>query len=102
MSETTGWSAISRRGLLKALVSLPVLGAFVASVLKKKSMDDAKRQALLADLGVSEGSPAVIPNAISRPPSRTGRLGIIGFGGEGESLARHAGVAPPEGRPRAR
>ena len=96
MSDASGWSAVSRRGLLKALVSLPVLGAFVASVLKRKSLDDAKRRALLADLGVSEGSAAVIPNAISRPPSRTVRFGIIGFGGEGESLARHAGFAHPE------
>lgn len=96
MSERSEWSGISRRGLLKALVSLPVLGGFVVAVIKKKSLDDAKRQALLADLGVSEGSPAVIPNAISRPPSRTIRLGIVGFGGEGESLIRHAGFAHPE------
>ncbi|MFI5207670.1 MAG: Gfo/Idh/MocA family protein [Gemmatimonadales bacterium] len=96
MSDTSLWDKINRRTLLKALISVPVLGGLALSVLKKKSMDDAKRRALLADLGVSEGSPAVIPNAISRPPSRTIRLGIIGFGGEGESLARHAGFAHPE------
>jgi predicted dehydrogenase len=38
----------------------------------------------------------VIPNAVSRPPSRRIRLGIIGYGGEGESLVRHAGFAHPE------
>jgi len=91
-----GWSGISRRGLLKALVSVPVLGAFAYNTLKKKAREDAKKAAILSELGVSESGPAVIPNAISRPPSRRIRLGIIGNGGEGESLVRHAGFAHPD------
>jgi len=94
--ESGPWSGISRRGLLKALVSVPVLGAFAYNVLKKKARDDAKKADILAELGVSEGGPAVIPNAVSRPPSRRIRLGIIGNGGEGESLVRHAGFAHPD------
>jgi predicted dehydrogenase len=91
--ETTSFS---RRGWLKALVSLPVLGAFFASWLKKTSVEDARRQAILDELGVQESGPAIIPEAISKPPSRLVRIGIIGNGGEGESLLRHAGFAHPE------
>ena len=95
--ETGGeWLGMSRRSVLKALVSIPVLGVFVLSFLKKKAVDDARRRALLAELGVTETGPAVIENAVSRPPGKQIRLGIIGFGGEGESLIRHAGFAHPE------
>jgi len=87
---------IERRTLLKALVSVPVLGAFAYNALEKKAADRAKREAILSELGVSEGGPAVIENAVSHPPSRHIRLGIIGCGGEGESLVRHAGFAHPD------
>ena len=90
------WFGMTRRSVLKALVSVPVLGVFVVSFLKKKAMDDARRRALLAELGVSEGGPAVIEHAVSRPPGNRIRLGIIGFGGEGESLVRHARFAHPD------
>src|SRR5919106_3208658 len=101
--ETGGeWLGMSRRSVLKALVSIPVLGVFVLSFLKKKAVDDARRRALLAELGVTETGPAVIENAVSRPPGKQIRLGIIGFGGGGEALIRHAGVAPPEGVENAR
>ncbi len=89
-------SSISRRGLLQGLVSLPVVGVFAYNVLKKRARDEAKKAAILSELGVGESGPAVISNAISRPPSRRIRLGIIGVGGEGESLLRHAGFAHPE------
>jgi predicted dehydrogenase len=91
-----GKSTISRRGVLKALVSVPVLGVFAYNYLRKKAADDARRKAILEELKVSESGPAVIPEAISRPPSRRLRLGIIGYGGEGESLVRNAGFASPE------
>jgi hypothetical protein len=94
--EMGGWLRMTRRGLLQALVSVPVLGVFVISFLKKKAADDATRRAILSELGVSETGPAVIPNAVSRPPSRVVRVGIIGLGYEGESLARYAGFAHPD------
>jgi len=89
-------AGISRRGWLKALASIPVLGVFFGSWLRKTALEDARRQAILGELGVAESGPAVIPEAISRPPSRRLRLGIIGNGGEGESLLRHAGFAHPD------
>ena len=93
--EESSWS-IGRRGFLEALVSLPVIGVFFLSFLEKKAADDARKEAILEELGVRETGPAYIPEAISKPPSERIRLGIIGFGGEGESLVRHAGFANPE------
>ncbi len=91
-----GWSNITRRGMLQALVSVPVLGGFAYNILKKKALDDARKAAVLSELGVTEGGPAVIPSAVSRSPGKRIRLGIIGVGGEGESLLRHAGFAHPD------
>jgi len=89
------WSNISRRGWLKALFSIPVVGVFLYNYLRKKAADDAKRDAIMSELRVAETGPAVIPDAISRPPGERLRVGIIGFGGEGESLVRNAGFAHP-------
>jgi predicted dehydrogenase len=94
--KETGWLTLTRRNLLKGLVAVPVLGAFVVEYLRKRAVDDVRRQAILSELGVTEGGPAVIENAISNPPGKRVRLGIIGFGGEGESLVRFAGFAHPD------
>jgi predicted dehydrogenase len=95
-TESNNDSGIERRSFLEALVALPVIGVFFVSFLQKKAADDAKKEAIMAELGVQEGGPAYIPNAISRPPSERIRFGIIGYGGEGESLVRHAGFAHPD------
>lgn len=89
-------AVIGRRGLLKTLVSIPVLGVFILNFLKKKAADDMRKREILAELGVTESGPAVIPDAVSRPPGDRVRLGIIGNGGEGEALVREAGFAHPE------
>jgi predicted dehydrogenase len=94
-SEATT-SGIGRRDVIKALASIPILGVFFYGFLKKKAEDDFRRSEIMAELGVSEGAPAVIPEAISRPPGDRIRLGIIGYGGEGESLIRNAGFGHPE------
>jgi predicted dehydrogenase len=91
-----GWDTVTRRGLLKALVSIPFFGAFFFAFFKKKAADDMKKQAILAELGVSESAPAVIPEMISSPPSERIRLGLIGNGFEGSSLIRYAGFAHPD------
>ena len=87
---------ITRRGVLKALVSVPVLGVFAYNYLKKRAKDEARRQAILEELKVSESGPAIIPEAISRPPSRRVNVAIVGYGGEGESLVRNLGFASPD------
>ena len=87
---------VGRRGFLELVVSLPVIGVFLYNFFKKKVADDVKKEAIMAELGVGESGPAYIPEAISRPPGERIRLGIIGNGGEGESLVRHAGFAHPD------
>ena len=95
-TDTVETSGIGRRDLLKALASVPVLGVFFAGWYQKKLADDAKREAIMAELGIDGGAPAVIPNAVSRPPGDRVRVGIVGFGGEGESLGRCLGFAHPD------
>jgi predicted dehydrogenase len=96
MAEREEGHGIGRRDVIKALASIPIFGVFFYSFFKKKFEDDFKRREILAELGVIEGAPAVIPEAISRPPGELIRVGIIGFGGEGESLIRSAGFAHPD------
>ncbi|HUG39315.1 MAG TPA: Gfo/Idh/MocA family oxidoreductase [Longimicrobiales bacterium] len=91
-----GGRGLTRRSVLKALVSIPVLGLFVTAFLDRRATEDLRRQALLDELGVTETGPAVIENAISRPPGKRIRLGIIGYGGQGEALVRFAGYAAPQ------
>ncbi len=86
----------SRRDVLKGLAAVPVLGVFFAGWYQKRLEAKARREAIMAELGISEGAPAVIPNAISRPPGDRIRVGIIGNGGEGEAIVRSAGFAHPD------
>ncbi len=86
---------IGRRDVVTALASIPVFGAFFASYFSKKSRDDYKKQQILNELGMSK-EPAGAPQPVSRKPGETIRLGIIGFGGEGEALVRAAGFAHPD------
>ena len=88
-------AALSRRDIVAALASIPVLGAFFASFLAKKARDDDRRQTILSGLGVSEEAPAVPPRSVPKDRADKIRLGIIGFGGQGESLVRAAGFAHP-------
>ncbi len=87
---------LGRRDLLKALASVPILGVFSVGWYQKRLDEEVKRQLIMAELGISEGAPAFIPEAVSRPPGNIIRLGIIGYGGEGESLVRSAGFAHPD------
>lgn len=91
-----GWSSLTRRGLLQSMVSLPVVGVFAYNVLEKRARDEAKKTAILSELGVTEKGPAIMSKATTKASGRRIRLGIIGVGGEGESLLRHAGFAHPD------
>lgn len=95
-NERSDANEIPRRDVLKALASVPVLGVFFAGWYQKRLADRAKREAIMSELGISEGAPAVIRDAVSRPPGDRIRVGIVGFGGEGESLGRCLGFAHPE------
>jgi predicted dehydrogenase/uncharacterized membrane protein YphA (DoxX/SURF4 family) len=95
-APAAGEASLGRRDVLQMLAGVPVLGGLAWATFRKKSQDDLRREAIMAELRVAETGPAVIPNAVSQPPSRRVRLGIIGYGGEGESLVRHAGFAHPD------
>jgi predicted dehydrogenase len=84
-----------RRDVLKALSSLPVLGAFFYSLARKRSWDAERKNSLLEELGLEGEMDAVQEKAPSRKPGELIRLGIIGYGGRGEHLARAAGFAHP-------
>jgi len=92
-AETTG--SIERRDILKALAGIPILGVFFWRALRKKGIDDFKKQQILAELGDIEPAPAVIPQMRHAAGERI-RLGIIGFGGEGQWLTECAGFVTPD------
>ena len=83
---------LERREVLKALGTLPVLGAFFASLWAKYRRDAIKQSALLKDLIKEKKAPAVVSSIGNHEKLR---LGIIGFGGRGSHLVRGAGFATP-------
>jgi len=89
---------IGRRSVLGALASVPFLGAFVYSFLSKKAAEDARKKAILSELGLPAGgrAPAFLPRTTLKKQGQLVRLGFIGFGGRGEDLAISAGFAHPD------
>ena len=93
LGRRPGWG---RRELFRALASVPVFGALAYGVWRKTSSGDEKRRKIFEELGVTGDAPAVIPEAISNPPSEKLRLGVVGYGGRGQAVMRGAGFAPTE------
>ena len=91
--DTTG--KIERRDLLKALTGIPIVGVLFWRAFRKKGIDDFRRREILSELGDIGGAPAIIPQMRHTAGEKI-RLGIIGFGGEGEWLTRCAGFATSE------
>lgn len=89
-----------RRDILKGLATVPVLGVFFWKLNKKVSLDDAKRENLLSEIGLDKKTAANTPETVAKPvANKKGdliRLGIIGFGGRAEYLCRGAGFAHPD------
>ncbi len=89
-------SGMKRRDVVKALATVPVVGALGYEAFRKRGLEQAKREAVAAELGVELESPAFLEEAVSRDRQQTIRIGIIGNGGEGESLVRSLGFAHPD------
>lgn len=82
-----------RRDVLKALASIPVLGAFFYGLAKKKTWDAERRKSLLEELGLEGELDTGRVRASLKKPGELLRIGIIGNGGRGEHLVRATGFA---------
>jgi len=87
--------SFGRRDLLKGLITLPVLGVFIEKVIKKRRYDNARKKAIMEELGLGGDAPAILPSSTVKASSKEIRLGIIGYGSRGEYLLRAAGFAHP-------
>ncbi len=87
---------IGRRDLVKALATVPVLGALGYSALRRKGLAADERERLLAELGIEDEGAAVFSELENMTHPETLRIGIVGYGGEGESLVRSLGFAHPD------
>jgi len=88
---------VKRRTVLGALASLPFFGGFFYSLYVKKSMDDARKNEILSELGLGGNkAPAILPKTTLKKKGDLVRLGWIGFGGRAEDLAVSAGFAHPD------
>lgn len=81
-----------RRNVIKALATLPVLGALGYGIYKKRQYDKTLRN--VGDVfKLSSETPTIAP---LKSDGQTIRIGVIGFGGRGKYLLRAAGFATPE------
>lgn len=81
-----------RRNTIKALATLPVLGAVAYGAYKKQQYTNMRRN--VGDVfKLSKESATIAP---LKPGGRTIRIGAIGFGGRGKYLLRAAGFATPQ------
>ena len=87
---------MGRRDVLKALATVPVLGALGYTALQRRGLAREERERLLAELGIEDEGAAVFSELETRTHPDTLRIGIVGFGGEGESLIRSLGFAHPD------
>jgi predicted dehydrogenase len=85
-----------RRDVLKALATVPVFGALGYTALRRRGLDADERQRLLEALGVEDEGAALLSELETRTHPDTIRVGIIGYGLEGESLVRSLGFAHPD------
>ncbi len=82
---------VGRRDILKALAGVPFVGWIFWRALRKKGLDDYRKEQILEELGDLQG-PSFVSD-IHHPAGEKIRLGIIGYGGEGNWLTRCAGFA---------
>lgn len=86
-------NGMTRRGVLKGLLTLPFAGAFAYGLYKKNQFENLQKNKLLNEIDLSYESPEFIP------PKSSGkkiRLGIIGYGIRGSSLVHDIGFIHPE------
>jgi len=94
--KPSGSGGMRRRDVLKALATVPVFGALGYTALRRRGLDADERQRLLEALGVEDEGAALLSELETRTHPDTIRVGIIGYGLEGESLVRSLGFAHPD------
>ncbi len=87
---------MTRRDILKGLVSLPVFGFFFQQFITKRHGYNQKRDQILSEFDLDKNSDIKMPSGVSQKSGDRIRVGIIGFGNRGESLARSLGFAHPK------
>ena len=88
--ENQGPQSEGRRNALKALATIPVLGALGYGVYKKQTYD--KKSKSLGSAFKFDKEHYMIP---AQPDGKKIRIGMIGFGIRGKQLMRAAGFAEP-------
>ncbi len=87
---------LTRRGVLKSLAGIPVLGVFAYGLLEKQSYDHQKKQNVLNELGLDDiKRPGIIKNTAGKKGSLL-RVGIVGFGSRANALSRGMGFMHPK------
>jgi len=82
-----------RRDALKALATVPVVGALAYSWYRKNKYDDLMKKAIREEVKLDESNP-LLTRSVSN--GKLIRLGIIGTGGRGTYLLRSAGFVHPK------
>ncbi|MGB5528042.1 MAG: Gfo/Idh/MocA family oxidoreductase, partial [Gemmatimonadota bacterium] len=95
-TPAAGSGGMGRRDVLKALATVPVLGALGYTALHRKGLAKEERARLLAELGIEDEGAAVFSELETMTHPDTIRIGIVGYGGEGASLVRSLGFAHPD------
>lgn len=86
-----GRGKFNRREILKGLATIPVLGGLAYGWYKKLQYDRLRNSELLSQLNLTASPPP-----LKKSSGEKIRLGLIGYGGRGNHLARAAGFAHPK------
>ena len=57
---------LNRRDILKGLATVPVLGVFLQKFIKKKSLDETRKNKVFSDLGINEDLTLDLPSSINK------------------------------------
>jgi predicted dehydrogenase len=83
---------LSRRDVVKGLVTVPVLGAVAYGIYKKRNYDRFLKSSITDELKMSHDEPVETPVS----GGSLVRLGLIGFGIRGKQLAKGLGFVHPK------
>ena len=83
---------LSRRDVVKGLVTVPVFGAVAYGIYKKRKYDSFLKGSISDELNMSQDEPVETPVS----SGRLIRIGLIGFGIRGKQLAKGLGFVHPK------